>query len=87
VALGLTTTALGTLLPILRDNDMLGGPLGPHILAVGAVGEFLPVVAIAIFLGAKGEFLGLISLVAVGALAGVLTLVPRLTPIAGSVRS
>jgi Kef-type K+ transport system membrane component KefB len=79
VALGLTTTALGTLLPILRDNDMLGGRLGPHILAVGAVGEFLPVVAIAIFLGAKGEFLGLISLVAVGALAGVLTLVPRLT--------
>jgi len=26
VALALTTTALGTLLPILRDNDMLGGP-------------------------------------------------------------
>src|SRR6478735_10541823 len=28
VALALTTTALGTLLPILRDNDMLDGPLG-----------------------------------------------------------
>jgi Kef-type K+ transport system membrane component KefB len=79
VALGLTTTALGTLLPILRDNDMLGGRLGPHLLAVGAVGEFLPIVAIAIFLGANGEFLGLISLVAVGALAVVLTLTPRLT--------
>jgi Kef-type K+ transport system membrane component KefB len=78
VALGLTTTALGTLLPILRDNDMLGGRLGPHLLAVGAVGEFLPVVAIAIFLGANGEFLGLISLVAVGALAAILTLIPRL---------
>ena len=35
--LGLTTTALGTLLPILRENDMLGGRLGPDILAAGAV--------------------------------------------------
>ena len=67
VALGLTTTALGTLLPILRDNDMLGGRFGPYVLAAGAVGEFLPVVAIAIFLGANGKFLGLISLCAVGA--------------------
>ncbi|MFF5296635.1 cation:proton antiporter [Paractinoplanes globisporus] len=78
VALGLTTTALGTLLPILRDNDMLGGRLGPYVLATGAVGEFLPVVAIAIFLGANGKFLGLISLLAVGVLALALTLAPRL---------
>jgi Kef-type K+ transport system membrane component KefB len=78
VALGLTTTALGTLLPILRDNDMLGGRFGPFVLAAGAVGEFLPVVAIAIFLGANGKFLGLISLCAVGVLALVLSLAPRL---------
>ncbi len=78
VALALTTTALGTLLPILRENDMLGGPFGRYILAAGAVGEFLPVVAIAIFLGANGKFLGLISLCAVGALALLLTLAPRL---------
>jgi Kef-type K+ transport system membrane component KefB len=80
VALALTTTALGTLLPILRDNDMLGGPFGRYVLAAGAVGEFLPVVAIAIFLSAHGRFLGLISLCAVGALALLLTLAPRLVP-------
>ena len=78
VALALTTTALGTLLPILRDNDMLGGPFGRYVLAAGAVGEFLPVVAIAIFLGANGKFLGLISLCAVGVLALLLTFAPRL---------
>jgi Kef-type K+ transport system membrane component KefB len=78
VALGLTTTALGTLLPILRDNDMLGGSFGRYMMATGAVGEFLPVVAIAVFLGANGSFLGLISLLAVGAVAVVLTLAPRL---------
>ena len=80
VALALTTTALGTLLPILRDNDMLGGPFGRYVLAAGAVGEFLPVVAIAIFLGTNGKFLGLISLCAVGALALLLTVAPRLVP-------
>jgi Kef-type K+ transport system membrane component KefB len=78
VALGLTTTALGTLLPILRENDMLGGTLGPNILAAGAVGEFLPVVGIAIFLGTNGEFQGILSLTVMGALAVVVTVAPRL---------
>lgn len=78
VALGLTTTALGTLLPILRENDMLGGRLGPNILAAGAVGEFLPVVGIAIFLSANGEFYGIASLAAMGALAAIVTFAPRL---------
>ena len=80
VALALTTTALGTLLPILRDNDMLGGPFGRYVLAAGAVGEFLPIVAIAIFLGANGRFFGLISLCAVGVLALLLSVAPRLVP-------
>ena len=53
VALALTTTALGTLLPILRDNDMLDGPLGRLIMPAGAVGEFFPIVGIAIFLGPR----------------------------------
>ncbi|TCO23516.1 Kef-type K+ transport system membrane component KefB [Kribbella steppae] len=79
VALGLTTTALGTLLPILRDNNMLRGSFSSYVLAAGAVGEFLPVVAIAIFLGSNGRFIGLISLVAVGVLGLLLSLVPRLS--------
>ena len=37
VAIALTTTALGTLLPILRENHLLGGRLGAHMLAAGAV--------------------------------------------------
>ena len=78
VALGLTTTALGTLLPILRDNNMLRGSFGSYILAAGAVGEFLPVVAIAIFLGSHGRFVGLISIAAMGLLALLLSVLPRL---------
>jgi len=78
VALGLTTTALGTLLPILRDNDMLGGRFGRYLLAAGAVGELFPVFAIALFLGASNKFVALASLVAVGVLALVLSFAPRL---------
>src|SRR5262245_29942651 len=78
VALGLTTTALGTLLPILRDNDMLGGRFGRYLLAAGAVGELFPIFAIALFLGASNKFVALASLAAVGVLAAVLTLAPRL---------
>jgi Kef-type K+ transport system membrane component KefB len=78
VALGLTTTALGTLLPILHDNDMLGGRFGRYLMAAGAVGELFPIFAIALFLGASNKFVALASLLAVGVLAVILSLVPRL---------
>jgi Kef-type K+ transport system membrane component KefB len=78
IAIGLTTTALGTLLPILRDNHLLEGRFGKSIMAAGAVGEFLPIVAIAVFLGANGAISGLVSLLVVGVVALVFTLVPRL---------
>jgi len=78
VALGLTTTAFGTLLPILRDNDMLAGVFGRYALAAGAVGEFLPIVGIAIFLSTDGKFLGLLSLLTMGLLALLLAYLPRL---------
>src|SRR4029453_12072812 len=78
VALGLTTTAFGTLLPILRDNDMLSGPFRSYILPAGGAGEFLPIVGIAIFLSANGSVLGLVSLVAMGVVALLLTFIPRL---------
>ena len=78
VALGLTTTAFGTLLPILHDNDMLGGRFGRYLLAAGAVGELFPIFAIALFLGASNKFVALGSLAAVGVLAVVLSFAPRL---------
>ena len=78
IAIGLTTTALGTLLPILRDNRMLEGRFGAFIMAAGAVGEFLPIVAIAVFLSTNGAFLGLISLVVIAGIALLFTFVPRL---------
>jgi Kef-type K+ transport system membrane component KefB len=49
--LALTTTALGTLLPILRDAGLLEGRFGSRMMAIGSVGEFGPIVGVAILLG------------------------------------
>ena len=77
VAIALTTTALGTLLPILRENHLLRGLLGSHLLAAGAVGELLPIVAVAVFLGTTNRWVALISLAAVTAVAFGLTFLSR----------
>ena len=69
IALGLTTTALGTLLPVLREKGLLRGGLGRHLLAAGGVGELLPVLVMAVFLGSQGRLVALASLGAVAVLA------------------
>jgi Kef-type K+ transport system membrane component KefB len=78
VGLALTTTALGTLLPILRDNDMLGGQFGQYVYAAGAVGELFPILIIAVFLTQRGHFIALASVALVGVLALVLSTAPWL---------
>lgn len=50
VGLALATTALGTLLPIVRDAGLLETRFGTFVLAAGTVGEFGPIVAIALLL-------------------------------------
>ncbi|MEV0084403.1 cation:proton antiporter [Saccharopolyspora sp. NPDC050642] len=50
VGLALTTTALGTTLPMVRDAGLLGTPLGIRVLAIGALGEFGPILAVALLL-------------------------------------
>ena len=72
VALALTTTALGTVLPILREKGMLGGALARYFLATGAVGELFPIIAIAIFLSVNSRFSALVSLAAIALVALVL---------------
>jgi Kef-type K+ transport system membrane component KefB len=58
VGLALSTTALGTLLPILRDAGQLDTGFGRLVLAAGAVGEFCPVVMVSLVLtGQYSEWL------------------------------
>ncbi len=46
--LALTTTTIGTLLPMLRDSGLLFPPYGPMVLAAGTIGEVGPVIALSL---------------------------------------
>ncbi|WP_028642645.1 cation:proton antiporter [Nocardioides sp. URHA0020] len=54
VAIALTSTALGTLLPILKDSGLLTTTFGRTLMNHGAYGELGPVVAMAVLLGTRG---------------------------------
>jgi Kef-type K+ transport system membrane component KefB len=53
IGTALTSTALGTVPPILRDSGRLGGRFGTAMLAFGAVGEFGPVITMALLLSGR----------------------------------
>jgi Kef-type K+ transport system membrane component KefB len=69
VAIALTSTALGTLLPILKDGGLLGSRFGRTLMNHGAYGELGPIVAMAVLLGARGPLRSLVVLAAFGVLA------------------
>ncbi len=64
LAVALSTTSLGTLVPILSDAGVLRTPLGAAVLGTGVAGEFWPIIFISVFLtsayGAVTEVLLLI---------------------------
>jgi Kef-type K+ transport system membrane component KefB len=76
IAIGLTTTALGTLLPMMRERGV-GGDLRHAVLANGAVGELLPVLAIALVLGAYNSWIELLAVIGISALGWCLIVLAR----------
>jgi Kef-type K+ transport system membrane component KefB len=69
VAIALVSTALGVLLPILRDSGQLGTPFGATLMNHGAFGELGPVIAMAVLLGTRGALRSILVLVLFAALA------------------
>jgi Kef-type K+ transport system membrane component KefB len=49
----MATTAIGTLIPILRDSGELKSRFGTYLLAAGAIGEFGPILLITLVLSTK----------------------------------
>ena len=78
IAIALSTTALGTLLPILSDAGESDTVFGRMVLAAGAVGEFGPVVVMSLVLtqGSSGwfEVVLLLAFVAIACLAALVAL-------------
>ena len=76
VAIALTSTALGTLLPVLRDSGRLATPFGRYFMAAGAWGEFGPILAISLLLSTQSKFLAVLTLVVFAVIAVVLAVLP-----------
>ena len=71
----MATTAIGTLIPILRDAGELKTRFGSYLLAAGAMGEFGPILLVTLILSAHNpvhEALVLIAFVAMAVLTGIL---------------
>lgn len=71
IAVALTGTALGTIMPILRDAGLTRSPLGGTITRAGAIGEFAPLVAISVFLSGRQPLAGSLVLIAFLGVAAV----------------
>lgn len=75
VAIAMTSTAFGTLLPLLRDTGLQRRRMGRLVLANGAVGEFGPILAMSVFLtqgSAWGALLALLAFAVIAAGLGFL---------------
>jgi Kef-type K+ transport system membrane component KefB len=76
VGLALSTTALGTLMPILRDAGILDQRFGDFVVGAGAAGEFGPVVIVSVILAFEAdEPLRALLLFAFAAIVVIATLV------------
>jgi Kef-type K+ transport system membrane component KefB len=73
VAICLTTTAIGTLLPILGDAGILPTRLGTNILASGAMGEIGPIIVISLALTSDNPGRTTAVLLAFAAIAALVT--------------
>ena len=77
VGSAMATTAIGTLIPILRDNGELKTRFGTFLLAAGAAGEFGPILLVTLVLSTTNPLheavilLGFVALALVLALASV----------------
>lgn len=77
LGIALTSTALGTLMPILKQNDLSGTPVGNSVMIHGAIGELAPVMAMAVLLSARSTWASAAVLAAFFVVAIIVALVPR----------
>ena len=61
-SIALTTTAIGTLMPILAERGILGTRVGDLILSYGTYGEIMPILAIALLLTARAKWVTVVIL-------------------------
>lgn len=75
-AIALTSTALGTLLPIVKESVGTGSPLGRAVMTHGAIGELGPVIAMSLLLSTRSPLGAGLILIAFAIVAIAIVLIP-----------
>jgi Kef-type K+ transport system membrane component KefB len=78
VAIALTTTAFGTLVPIMRERGLSGTPVGDAITCNGTWGELAPVLAVALLLSSRAKVETVIILAVLALICVVMAVLPAL---------
>lgn len=76
LAIASTSTALGTLLPILKDSGEINTPLGRATMTHGAYGELLPIVAMSLLLSAFATWQASLILIVFAIIAVLIVGIP-----------
>ena len=75
VGIALTSTALGTIMPMLRDAGELHTPFGTAVIGIGTAGEFGPLIAISLFLSGRNPGTAALVLLAFALVAAAAILI------------
>lgn len=77
VGIAVSSTALGTLLPVLKSQGETSTAVGRGVLVHGAIGELAPIFAMALLLSSRATWITVVVLLAFFVAALVIALVPR----------
>lgn len=84
LAIAMTTTALGTLMPIISERGLLGTRVGDLVLAHGTWGELCPILAMSVFLSTRSHWATVVILLLFAAIAITAAVLPKRARAAGS---
>lgn len=77
VSIALSTTAFGTLMPILQERGLVGTRIGDSIVTFGTWGEICPIIVMALVLSTRKTWVTLAILLAFALIAVLSAIVPR----------
>jgi Kef-type K+ transport system membrane component KefB len=77
IAIALTSTALGTMLPVLRDRGELKTSFGTFFMGAGAWGELGPILAMSLLLSTRSEAAAVVALILFAVIAVLAALPAR----------
>lgn len=77
VGIALSSTALGTLLPLLKSHGTAGTKVGDGVMVHGAIGEVLPIFAMSLLLSSHAPVVAMLILLAFMVVAVISAIVPH----------